>query len=309
MRDFRFWLLVALSFASSGALAQEGDPAFDQAREHFQRGVSLMQNENWEAALIELEQSLGLHETHSALFNAANCLKALHRYPDALRRFYDWQERYQGSGYDDEEAAVVAAVEELRGYLGLIVVVVDVAGAAVSVDGESVGTTPISEPISAQVGPHTVAVEASGYVPATREVTVVAGSVVRVEIQLEPAPVAEGPETPTPVATTDDGGVDQLWFWLTGSAAVACGVSAAITGGMGSATYDDFVGQPTYDADLAAEGESLELATNVLVGIASAAAVTAIVLAFFTDFGGDEAEPTPSGVAVSAIPNGLLVAW
>jgi len=129
-----------------------------------------------------------------------------------------------------------------------------------------------------------------------------------------PAP----PDTGTPPAggTTPgqgdgaaDDGVDQVWFWVTAGTAVALGIGAGITGGLLVSTHDDFVNGGSTDQDLADKGDTLQVTTNVLAGLAGAAAAAALVLAFFTDFGGEASEePRDVGVAWVA-PGVLVVTW
>lgn len=125
-----------------------------------------------------------------------------------------------------------------------------------------------------------------------------------------PGPV-EPPPTTTSAATTteDEGGTDPLWFWTTAGIAVAVGVGAAVTGGLAYSAHDDFTNGGRTDADLRDQGETLQLTTNVLAGIAGAAAVAAVVLVFFTDFGGEQPEDDGSGATVAAWPGGLVVTW
>ena len=49
--------------------------------------------------------------------------------------------------------------------------------------------------------------------------------------------------------------------------------------------------------------------TNVLAGVAGAAAVAALVLVFFTDFGAEQPEQDDEDATVAAWPGGLVVTW
>jgi TonB family protein len=78
--------------------------------------------------------------------------------------------------------------------MGVVSVSSSPAGAAVSLDGRSVGTTPTRLDVSA--GRHVLRVEQQGYAPQTREIDVVAGRSDAIDLTLEPAPVAAaGPVT------------------------------------------------------------------------------------------------------------------
>jgi hypothetical protein len=113
-----------------------------------------------------------------------------------------------------------------------------------------------------------------------------------------------------------DEGVDQVWFWTCLGVAVAAGVAGGVTGGLvldRKDAFDDAVGvwrdnpTPEYEADaraIAAEHDDFRLATNVLLPVAGAFAAAALVLAFLTDFGGDDAEAPEVTAAPSVSPDG-----
>jgi len=90
-----------------------------------------------------------------------------------------------------EERSVEATLTA-AGPPGGILVSVTVPYATVHVDGEEVGTTPLSEPLSASEGRHIVEVRRDGYEPAFTAVQVEQGEVARAELSLEP--LAEIPE-------------------------------------------------------------------------------------------------------------------
>jgi len=123
-------------------------------------------------------------------------------------------------------------------------------------------------------------------------------------------PATTAPESPdSPSAVRRPPSADPVWFWTTAGLAVAVGVGAGITGGLALLTHDDFTGGGRTDAGLHDTGETLQLATNVLAGVAGAAAVAALVLVFFTDFGAEQPEQNDDGAAVAVWPGGLVVVW
>ena len=103
--------------------------------------------------------------------------------------------------------------------------------------------------------------------------------------------------------------VCQVWFWVTAGTAVALGAGAGITGGLALSTHDDFTNGGRTDPDLQDTGETLQLTTNLLTGVAAAAAVAALVLVFFTDFDSEQPEDAASDTTVAAWPGGLVVTW
>ena len=129
---------------------------------------------------------------------------------------------------------------------------------------------------------------------------------------LQPAPATTATSAATSTTTPEpagNDGVEQVWFWTMAGLAVAAGVGAGITGGLALSTHDDFTGGGRTDAELHDTGETLQLTTNVLAGVAGAAAVAALVLVFFTDFGAEQPEQDDEDATVAAWPGGLVVTW
>jgi tetratricopeptide (TPR) repeat protein len=308
--------------AADGQAAADGD-AMAEARELFERGTRLMQNQNWEMALAELERSYERYPTRAALFNLGMCNTALHRYRAALARFDEWQERFAAAASEAERASVAAARDELREYLGFLVVDSEPAGVLVRLDGVEVGTTPLPEPLVVDIGRHRLELSLDGFVASSREVLVVPLETVRELVTLERAgaEVAGAGSQPTPEG---EAGVDAVWFWTTASVAVAAGIGAAVAGGMALSQESELgalrdrcgAGDPVAcDDGLAAldDYDAAQLAANVLFGVAGTFGVTALVLAFFTDFGfGEEAPPVevtagPTGLGASGAPSGFAL--
>ena len=277
-----------------------------------------MQNENWEVALVEFQRSLDLYPTRSALFNLAMCEKALHRYRAALGHFELWQERYAGVAPEDERELVARTIEELRQFVGFLVVSSDPPGASVRVDGEEVGTTPFSAPASLDAERHVVEVALDGHRPLRQEILVSPLETVTLDLTLEPLaetpPDVVAPEVPPPAGHTGEG-LHPAWFWTTASAAVALGIGGAVAGAIAIDTrseLDDLAtscrgGDRSACDDGRARVDDLdvaETATNALLFSAAGIAVAAVVLVFFTEFGDGEEPPVSAVLAPSVGSDG-----
>ncbi|NMC68555.1 MAG: PEGA domain-containing protein [Myxococcales bacterium] len=164
------------------------DTARAEAQAHFERGVTLMGHENWEAALVEFTRSLELYPTRSALFNGAMCHKALYRYGPAALLFRRWLTEYGDAAPAEERERVEAAYAEVRSLLGNLSVSVSLDGAEVRVDGRGVGRSPLPGPLELSVGPHVVEAVLDGYRTARQEATVVAGQDAVTVLTLVPGP-------------------------------------------------------------------------------------------------------------------------
>src|SRR6187455_2662697 len=91
------WPLLACLWLTPGlALAD----AKADAEKQFRAGVSLQKVDDFDAAIVAFEASLRLHPTKGAWFNLANCLRATHRYPEALNALERLQQDFAGELQD-----------------------------------------------------------------------------------------------------------------------------------------------------------------------------------------------------------------
>ncbi len=154
-----------------------------------------------------------------ALAQLALAEQALGRWVDAEAHLADALSRESDPWIAGHRAVLVSALETIRGNLGRLGVDANVAGAAVTVDGRAVGTTPLA-PVSAAAGTAVVEVAAEGYVRVQRSATVRAGQLTRVRVELvrearsdgaalpqEPAPDGSAPNGSAPDGSAPDEGV------------------------------------------------------------------------------------------------------
>lgn len=122
---------------------------------------------------------------------------------------------------------LVAAVPPIGPTTGLVTLHVDQDGAAVLLDGERVGTTPLP-PGQLEAGEHVLRVELEGYEDAEQTITVARGGEQTVEMTLVPLPEPE-PE-PAPVAEAPFW--HRWWFW-TAIGVVVVGAGLGVGLGVG----------------------------------------------------------------------------
>ncbi len=169
------------------------------------------------------------------------------------------------------------------GRTGLLAVTADHEGQPVFVDGARVGTTPLA-PTAVPEGERLVRVEADGRVWEER-LQVTADETVRVDLTLGRRGVAQG------------------WFWGLAATAAAAGIGCAATGGYALSLQSEYDGAtPERKNELVPTGQLMMDVTDALVGVAGATALTALILAFFTDFGGEpEASITLGGTTEEGV--------
>src|SRR5690606_28214609 len=97
-------ILLSLSISAASAHAQD----HEAARQHFEEGVRLLEDSRFAAAARELEASLELRDSPSALYNLALAYRGLGRYKKAIELF----QRFLKSADDPELARMRTSVEE-----------------------------------------------------------------------------------------------------------------------------------------------------------------------------------------------------
>ncbi|MBW2276258.1 MAG: PEGA domain-containing protein [Deltaproteobacteria bacterium] len=165
------WACVAMAFG----FAEAGPKDKQQAQKHFQAGTELMKVEDFKGALAEFEKSVALYPTKNGLFNLGNCLKALHRYGDALETFERLEREFGKKLNAEMRAALERHIDDLRAVIARIEIRVDRAGATVRLDGEELGKSPLGDSVVVGPGEHSLEVSLGGYESMEREVTIVSG--------------------------------------------------------------------------------------------------------------------------------------
>ncbi|WP_231511150.1 PEGA domain-containing protein [Chondromyces apiculatus] len=172
--------------ASDGTPADGGpiitEEIRQEARSHFQRGLSLLREEAWAPALAEFLLSRKLFPTRAATNNAAITMRKLQRYDEALDMFETLLRDFQVP--DAERAAAQRELSELRALVGTIDVAGAEPGASIVVSGEDRGEYPPVKPLRVAAGTHLVRVVKEGYEPFEGRVTVAGGQVASVTAKL-----------------------------------------------------------------------------------------------------------------------------
>jgi hypothetical protein len=274
----------------------------EEAKSHFQRAVELFHEADFRAALIEFQRAYDAAPNYKVLYNLGQTSLELQDYAGALKAFKGYLD---GGGREIPAARrtqVEADLKRLDSRVARVEVSVNVEGADVTVDDVSVGRSPLPQAVLVGAGRRKIAATKAGLSPASRVVDVAGGDKPKVSLEL----VEQRPEVIT-VTTQPDGTQTQkiaplppqvitrtatgpsTAFWIglgsTGVLAVGAGVLGALALSSKS-TFDDRVqqvGVTTQQVDDArSQTRSFALATDIVGGVAIAAAVTTVVLAFTT---------------------------
>lgn len=155
---------------------------------------------------------------------------------------------------------------------GVLRVVVDRPGATVTLDGKSLGTSPLGQAPRVLEGPHTITVQKAGFVRWSTTVAVAAGQTVPVEVDLIPIQLL-GEQARSRLWT---------WGWVSTGVAGAAAVSGAVFGAQARRSHLDYerATSRSQAVDLADRTRTQALVANVSWGVAGVAAVGAGYLLF-----------------------------
>lgn len=290
---------AATLLAPSPAAAQTPAEVAAQARAAFERGVEEMEAGRWQPALDAFHESIELRPTQVAVLNAGKCLESLHRPREALLMYERFLRDYRADATAQRRTAAEERIRELRATMGTVLIAIDVDGAEVMVDGESVGRSPLAEALMLPAGTHAIIARLEGRPDATASTTVRPGEQSTVALNVPPAPTVAPeppdhvvePRTPPPSPpppAVERSGLSPTWFWaaagLTIAGAIGTGVLGVVVMGENS-DYEESVPRTEEDRS---SGRDLVHITDAVFGVTVAAAIGAVILYTQTDFGGDD---------------------
>ena len=158
----------------------------DAARAHYDRGYRLASEGVFEAAIAEFERAYELSPNYSVLFNLGQAYGAAGRAVKAAQTL----ERYLelgGANIDIEQRRRVAElISAYRRRIGKLGLVVQPAGAQVTIDGQRLGNAPLAGDTELEAGTHGLVVTADGFLTFARSLTITPGETSPVEVALSP---------------------------------------------------------------------------------------------------------------------------
>ncbi len=172
---------------SAGTAPTRGDlhPSVDAARELDQQGVRSFRAGRYTDAVAYFRAAFELGGPASELWNIVRCREGMDDAEGAAAGIDDYLAQKEVLARDRADAAREA--QALRSRPSVLTVTTTPPGAAVTVDGKTApGSTPLS--VDMRAGSHTVAVQRTGYAPATQSVEARFGRAVIVTLDLARTP-------------------------------------------------------------------------------------------------------------------------
>src|SRR3569623_2032997 len=161
-----------------------------EARLHFQQGVALFRDQNFDAALAEFRGAYGISGEPVVLYNVGLTFKALFRYAEAIDILERYLSESTGRGHPvakERRAEVEALVSEMRSLLADVTVVLSPADATLRIDGHPTALA-VDGVVKLPAGTHVLEATAPDHASARREITVVAGTPQSVPLELAAVP-------------------------------------------------------------------------------------------------------------------------
>ncbi len=265
-----------------------------RARSHFARGVALFEDGDFESALFEFDSAYQLTNNAHLLYNIAVSHYELHRYAAsalAYRRYLAELERELDA---ERLSQVNARLRTLELRVGTLIVESTPPGAVVSIGDDVLGVTPME--VTVDLGETVITLAKDGFNVSQTTARVAGGERTSLRIALdakapEAAPLPSPQVTPPPGDEVPaDAGTDRndrplvIGTWVAFGVAVGAGIGAGITGGLAIGANNDLddarLRETTRDElnDLGSRRDNLALSADVLIGVATAAAITSVAL-------------------------------
>jgi PEGA domain/Tetratricopeptide repeat len=182
-----------------------GESLTGDARQAFQRGMTMNANGDYVEAIIAFERGYELSGDPRLFWNLGQCELKLGRYAAAMV----WLQRYLAEETDqitiERRLLARRAIEDLRSYTAPVTIRGAPDGADVYINDQLVGHAPLPGPVVVDAGMGRLHVEAIGYTPFNKKIQVVAGQALTTIVTLKKAPAVETaaralPETPSSVS-------------------------------------------------------------------------------------------------------------
>jgi hypothetical protein len=163
----------------------------------IKRGVDLRKKGDDEAALREFKRAYGISATPRAAAQMGMAEQSLGRWPDAEAHLAEAVASRGDTWVEKNRAVLEESLRTVRSRVGRLMIAGQPAGARIAIDGQPFGTLPLDQPLRLLPGPARLEVRAPGHEPFFKTVSVPAGQVTHVQVQLDkerPLP------TPNPAA-------------------------------------------------------------------------------------------------------------
>jgi hypothetical protein len=265
-----------------------------EARARFNRALELVEDGDFDAAVLELQRAYDLAPSYRILYNIGLVSQQLKQYA----RAYDAFDRYLKEGGaevpPDRVDEVTHRIERLKGRVAYLTIETDPPGAEIFVDDAAIGRTPFSAALRVNSGQRKIRVTYPSRESETQIVELAGGE--RRSLQLRSGAGAKVEQAPRNVAA--------YIGWGTTGALTAAAVTTGILALTSTSSYDKTVNSPTATgSDISSawdKAHTFALSTDILTG----AAVVAAGVSLYYTLRPPKRSPSAAGLIV--LPGGIV---
>ncbi len=183
-------LFVVLSAAPS-ALAQPSAAPLSEslkgdAKDAYTSARILLNNNDFTGALSKYKEAYARSSDPRLLYDMAICEKNLKHYARMAADLQEYERHAGPTLTGDEKQIVEDALAATKNLVGALRLTVSEPGASVTIDGETVGTTPLTSPVVLDLGAHKIAVTKEGFASTDKVVQIAGGGESAAEVILTP---------------------------------------------------------------------------------------------------------------------------
>ena len=200
----------------------------------LEQGNTLYDKADYTGALDKFQKANALYPTPEIVLN----IGLTHEHLKNLQAAATHYERFLGQVDREADLARVKGIQQkldgLRAQLGSVTLDCGVKGAAVTMDGNPSGSTPLGSRLYVTPGRHELAVIGAGQTPFNKTLDLRAGQHLALKVKLQPlAPPADEPGTkaldltPAPPPKTGARPLYKRWWFWTAVGVVVAGTAAA----------------------------------------------------------------------------------
>jgi len=261
--------------AAQGAAAQPpSEAAIKEARDHYEAGLALYSDGEFQRAAIEFDRAYELVPNYRALYNIGQVRIQLHNYARAMKALQAYLKEGGDKISADRKKSVNDDLDMLATRTALLTVETNEEGAEIVVDGEVAGTSPLPEPLLLDTGDHRIGARKAGFVPRENSITLASRDTLSMRLDLQKEEVNK----PVVVVAPTQAPADRTaWIWGTWSATAALAVGAGVTGGLGIKAANDLDEKRSTLGATRDELDSAQSRAKTLLNTSTALGVGAIV--------------------------------
>ncbi len=166
---FKTLLVFSLFLLSSGLCFAQTEEEKAEAKKFFKEGVSYFESGKHAQALEAFQKSYKFRPLWAIRFNLGLCFKELGMYTRAKHEFHLFLKEGGSEVKSSMKKQIEQELAQLAGTIGIMEIEIDVKGAQVSMDGKSIGKSPLERKVEIDPGSHILSISKKGYEPLDEE--------------------------------------------------------------------------------------------------------------------------------------------